>query len=117
MNNKTPRIKAMSAIEGTNTIGRRYAIDSCCRGAHVIRSAHILSSPLDVSKWKKMPTIEGISGHKLQSTKAGALAHIDGTALVTPKAGADLLSLMEIIKDNNGSFQGNKDSMTIKQGW
>ena len=52
----------------------------------------------------------------MKSNEAGALATIDGTALVTPEAGAYLLSLMEIIKENNGTFAGDKDGMTVRDG-
>jgi hypothetical protein len=96
---------------------KRYAIDSCCRGAHVITSPDILAKRLDTANWSKMPTVEGIApGHKLETTEVGTIAAIDGKALVTPDAGANLLSLMEIIKHNGGTFHGDRENFIVRDG-
>jgi hypothetical protein len=101
-----PRVAAMMARNDTSIPQRRYAIDSCCCKSHVITNEDALAVRYDTSQWKKLPTVEGIApGHKLQSVAMGEFATVDGLAIVAPDAGANLLSLMELIKKNNGTSQ------------
>ena len=105
------------AALATGVSKKRYAIDSCCRGAHVVTSPDILAKRLDTANWSKMPTVEGIApGHTLETTEVGTIAAIDGKALVTPDAGANLLSLMEIIKHNDGTFHGDRENFIVRDG-
>lgn len=92
----------------------RYRVDSACRGAHIVKSAHILNTIADTSAWKKLPLVQGITGNKLGTTGVGTLANIGGTALVVPEATDNLLSLMEIVKANKGFFSGDSNSLTIR---
>ena len=106
---------AMLARQNEPT-AQRYIIDSGCRGAHIVTNPDILQSTLDTSNWRRMPSITGVTGHKLHATGAGSLARVAGTALVTPEADSNLLSLMEMVKSNNGSFIGDKDHIIIRDG-
>jgi hypothetical protein len=91
----------------------RYILDI---GAHVVKSAHVLETTVDTSTWKKLPSVQGITGDKLRSKQVGKIANIEGTAFVTPKASGDLLSVMEIIKPFDGRFLGDSKTMTILDG-
>ena len=106
-----PLISAMLSTKRDDEC--RYFIDSACRGAHVLKTSSAIDRTLALSK---LPTIQGITGHKLEPNAAGHLANVDGVALVTPNAGANLLSLMEMIKHNRGSFKGNKDTLIVYDG-
>ena len=88
-----PLISAMLSTKRDDEC--RYLIDSACRRAHVLKTSTAIDRALSLSK---LPTIQGITGHKLELDAAGHLAYVDGLALVTPNAGANLLSLMEMIK-------------------
>ncbi len=100
----------MMARNDTSLPQRRYAIDSCCCKSHVITNEDVLAVRYGTSQWKKCSTVEGIApGHKLQSVAAGEFSTVDGLAIVAPDA--DLLSLMELVKNNNGTLSGNKDCM------
>jgi hypothetical protein len=60
--------------------------------------------------------VQGITGDKLRSTQVGKIVNIEGMALVTPKALAHLLSVMEMIKPIDGRFLGDRKTMTILDG-
>jgi hypothetical protein len=45
----------------------RYILDTACRGAHVVKSAHVKKT-VDTSTWKKLPSVQGITGDKLRRT-------------------------------------------------
>ena len=95
---------------------RLFKIDSGCRGAHVLTKDTTLMEEIDMSKWKKIPMVHGISGDGIATTKAGRLGSLDGIALVTPEADSDLLSLMELVKSCNGTFHGDKTKLIVKNG-
>ena len=115
-----PQVKDGTAMstqsDGPLRGSRRYVIDSACRGAHVLQSADVLESQIDTSKWRRMPYVHGVTGHKIETTAAGSLAHVDGVALVTPRAGSNLLSLMEMVKSNGGSFSGDSHHLVVRDG-
>ena len=112
---ENPSITAM--VSTSDSQEERIKVDSCCRGAHVVRDAKVLASRLDTSNWSKLPSVEGIApGHKLETTAVGKIAAIDGKAVVTPKAGANLLSLMEMIKYCDGSVIADKNDMIVRNG-
>jgi len=95
---------------------RKFIIDSGCRGAHVVASGDIVEKTIDTSRWKKMPVVRGISGHQIRTTDIGTIPGLQGMALVTPAAEESLLSLMEMVKHNNGSFSGDSKTLTVKDG-
>ena len=65
---------------------------------------------------RRKPVVQCITGHKLETESIENVETIDGLALVAPAADANLLSLMEMVKHNGGSFHGNKDSLVVKDG-
>ena len=91
-----------------------FIIDSGCRGAHVIKSGNVLGTRIEASRRGRRPTVESASGHHMVTSEAGTISSIDGVALVTPETSSNLLSLMEMVKHNGGSFNGNKDEMIVK---
>ena len=98
------------------TQSRQFIIDSGCRGAHVVSSDAVVQKNVDTSSWKKMPVVRGISGHQIKTTDVGTLPGLNGMALVTPDAEESLLSLMELVKHNDGSFHGDSKQLTVTDG-
>ena len=82
----------------------------------MVSSAGLVQKTVDTSSWKKMPVVRGISGHQIKTTDVGTLPGLEGMALVTPDAEESLLSLMELVKHNDGSFSGDRKQLTIKDG-
>ena len=58
--------------------------------------------------------VRGISGHHIKTTDAGTLQGLEGLALVTTEAEESLLSLMELVKHNDGSFSGDSTKPSFK---
>ena len=112
INSKTAAM--LTSSDSVKPQNSRYRVDSACRGAHIVKSAHILNTIADTSAWKKLPLVQGITGNKLGTTGVGTLADIGGTALVVPEATDYLLSLMDIVKANKGSFSGDFNNLTIR---
>ena len=106
-------VKALSSNQGNESL---YVIDTGCRGAHVLQDDAILATRVNMAKRGRMPTVESASGHHMSTVDAGTIAAVDGIALVTPESGSNLLSLMEMVKYNEGNFTGDKNGITIKDG-
>ena len=106
-------VKALSSSQGNEPL---YVIDTGCRGAHVLQDDAVLENRVNMARRGRMPTVESASGHHMSTTEAGTIAAVDGIALVTPESGNNLLSLMEMVKYNEGSFTGDKNSITVKNG-
>lgn len=92
----------------------RYILDSGCRGGHVLQSSRPLSRVTRIGPDKRPPIIHGIAGDKVKATATGTLPALGGVALVAPSAGANLLSLMEIVKACNGTFRGNQHTIIVR---
>jgi hypothetical protein len=71
---------------------------------------------IDESKLKNLPSIQGITGDRIETNSTGRLSTVSGVALVAPKANANLLSLMEMVKYNDGSFKGDKHTLVVLDG-
>jgi hypothetical protein len=67
------------------------------RHIHVLRDESVLTTSIDTSKWRHMPGVYGISGHRMETMATGKIGHLDGVALVTLRADSDLLSLMSVV--------------------
>ena len=76
----------------------------------------VVQKNVDTSSWKKMPVVRGISGHQIKTTDVGTLPGLNGMALVTPDAEESLLSLMELVKHNDGSIHGDSKQLTVTDG-
>ena len=96
------------------TRDRRFIVDSGCRGAHVVKHREMLDKVIDTTQWNRKPAVQGITGHRLDTTDVGYLPGLGGMALVTPNADESLLSLMEIVKHADGTFIGNKSELIIR---
>jgi hypothetical protein len=111
-------VKAYSASNKLfiNKGERLFKVDSGCRGAHILMKDSFILDKIDTTTWKKQPQVHGISGKGIATTEAGHLGKLDGVALVAPKADSDLLSLMELVKSCDGTFNEDKTKMVIKNG-
>ena len=105
-----------STVHALLTQSRRFIIDSGCRVAHVFSSDSAVQKTVDTSSWKKLPVVTGISCHQIKTKAVGTLPGLDGLALVTPDAEESLLSLMELVKHNDGSFRGDSNQLTVTDG-
>jgi len=103
-------------VDIDNNKERMFKVDSGCREAHILTKDSTIMEEIDTSKWKRKPRVQGIYGNGISSTKEVHLGTLDGIALVVPEADSDLLSLMELVKSNDGSFSGNKDELIIRNG-
>jgi hypothetical protein len=68
------------------------------------------------SDWRNATSIQGINGGRIETKSTGRLSAVSGVALVAPKANANLLSLTEMIKYNDGSFKGDKRTLVVMDG-
>jgi hypothetical protein len=83
-------------------------MDTGCKGAHVLKQE---AQSLVSNQTPSTAAVEGIGG-TLKSETRGTLGKL-GPALVVPKMGASLLSVMEFLRSTKGSFRGDEHVMEM----
>lgn len=92
----------------TATTDYLFVVDSGCVGAaHVCNDRQLLSNIR-----KARITVQGYDGNKTTLSEIGEIEGI-GRCVLVDDAPNNLINLLRLAEDINGSYRGNKDSMTI----